>query len=388
MDESGVARATEDIAAAWLREGRRFVQALLVEVEGSAPLPEGAMMLVGDSGEIEGSITGGCVEGALVAEAERILAGERGAGIETYGISDELAGTVGLMCGGIVHIFLQELSGARDPAGAAELAALRAHLDGRPAAVATLLEGERAGGRLAVVDGEPVGSLGPLPLLDRNVAREAAGLMEEGKTTIRRYGVDGATLGDELPVHVRAYAPPPQMVIFGAIDFSAALAAFASRIGYRVAICDARDRFARSGRFSADAEVRIGWPQELIDGFELGPRDAVLVFTHDPKFDEPALIGALGTGAGYIGALGSRTTTADRERRLRDAGVSDADLARVHAPCGLDIGSRTAEETAISVLAEIIAVRRRGPALDARPLRATSGPIHGRDQDRSASAVR
>jgi xanthine dehydrogenase accessory factor len=386
LSESGVARATEDIAAAWLREGRRFVQALLVEVEGSAPLPEGAMMLIGEGGEIEGSITGGCVEGALVSEAEAILAGERGPGVETYGISDELAGTVGLMCGGIVHVFLQQLRGDAGPAGAAELAALSAHLEGRTAAVATLLEGDDAGARLAVVDGETIGSLGRLKLLDRNVAREAAGLMEEGKTTIRRFGADGATLGDELPVHVRAYAPPPQMVIFGAIDFSAALAAFASRIGYRVVICDARHRFARSGRFSADAEVRIGWPQETMEGVELGPRDAALVFTHDAKFDEPALISALATDAGYIGALGSRTTTADRERRLREAGVSDTDLARIHAPCGLDIGSRTAEETAVSVLAEIIAVRRRGPALDARPLRVTSGPIHGSERRQTATA--
>ena len=383
MSESGVARATEDIAAGWLREQRRFVQALLVEVEGSAPLPEGAMMLIGEDGEIEGSITGGCVEGALVVEAEAILAGQRGPGVATYGISDELAGTVGLMCGGIVHIFLQQLDG---PGAEAELAALSAHLEGQPSAVATLLEGAHAGSRLAVVDEEAIGTLGPLELLERNVAREAAGLMEEGKTTIRRFGADGATLGDELPVHVRAYAPPPQMVIFGAIDFSAALAAFASRIGYRVMICDARDRFARSRRFSADAEVRIGWPQEVMEGVELGPRDAVLVFTHDSKFDEPALISALSTRAGYIGALGSRTTTADRERRLRDAGVSEADLARIHAPCGLDIGSRTAEETAVSVLAEIIAVRRRGPALDARPLRVTSGPIHGCEQDQIATA--
>jgi xanthine dehydrogenase accessory factor len=383
VSESGVARATEDIAAGWLREQRRFVQALLVEVEGSAPLPEGAMMLIGEDGEIEGSITGGCVEGALVTEAEAILAGERGPGVATYGISDELAGTVGLMCGGIVHIFLQELDGS---GAEAELAALSAHLEGRPAAVATLLEGPDAGSRLAVVDEEAIGSLGSLELLDRNVTREAAGLMEEGKTTIRRFGADGATLGDELPVHVRAYAPPPQMVIFGAIDFSAALAAFAARIGYRVMICDARDRFARSRRFSADAEVRVGWPQEVMEGVELGPRDAVLVFTHDSKFDEPALTSALATRAGYIGALGSRTTTADRERRLRDAGVADADLARIHAPCGLDIGSRTAEETAISVLAEIIAVRRRGPALDARPLRVTNGPIHGSEQDQIATA--
>jgi xanthine dehydrogenase accessory factor len=380
MSESGVVRTTEDIAAAWLRAGRRFVQALLVEVEGSAPLPAGAMMLIGDGGEIEGSLTGGCVEGAVVTEAEAILAGERGPGLLTYGISDELAGTVGLMCGGTVHIFVQELSPAD---GAAELAALESHLDGRPSAVATLLDGPTAGARLAVVDGEPQGALGREALLDRNVAREAAGLLEEGKTVIRRFGEDGATLGDDLAVHIRAYAPPPRMIIFGAIDFSAAMAAFASRIGYAVTICDARDRFARSRRFSADAEVRIGWPAELMAGVELGPRDAVLVFTHDSKFDEPALIAALATEAGYIGALGSRQTTDDRERRLRAAGVDEDALERIFAPCGLDIGSRTAEETAVSVLAEIIATRARRAG---RPLRSTSGPIHGRDGDPAVAA--
>ena len=380
MIESGVVKATEDTAAAWLRAGRRFVQALLVEVEGSAPLPEGAMMLIGEGGEIEGSLTGGCVEGAVVSEAEAILAGERGPGMLTYGISDELAGTVGLMCGGIVHIFVAELAGA---AGEAELAALTAHLRGDPVAVATLLDGETAGARLAIVDDEPTGGLGREALLDRNVAREAAGLLEEGKTVIRRFGDDGATLGDELAVHIRAYAPPPRMIIFGAIDFSAALAPFASRIGYEVTICDARDRFTRSARFSADAEVRVGWPEEVMKDTTLGPRDAVLVFTHDPKFDEPALVTALATEAGYIGALGSRQTTADRERRLLEAGVGEGELARIHAPCGLDIGSRTAEETAISVLAEIIAARAHRAA---RPLSEASGPIHGRDSDRAVSA--
>jgi xanthine dehydrogenase accessory factor len=378
--ESGVVRATEDIALTWLRAHRRFVQALLVQVDGSAPLPEGAMMLIGEGGEIEGSITGGCVEGAVVTEAEAILRGERGPGVLTYGISDELAGTVGLTCGGTVHIFVSELSVA---AARTELAALAAHLEGRPVAVATLLDGQAAGGRLAIVDGDVVGVLGAGELLQRNVAREAAGLLEEGKTTVRRFGADGATLGDELGVHIRAYAPPPRMIIFGAIDFSAALAPFASRIGYEVTICDARDRFARSGRFSADAEVRVGWPHEVMEGVELGPRDAVLVFTHDPKFDEPALLAAVATGAGYIGALGSRQTTADRERRLRDAGLGDAEIDRIHAPCGLDIGSRTAEEAAVSVLAEIIAIRARRAA---RPLRVTSGPIHGRDGGPAAVA--
>jgi xanthine dehydrogenase accessory factor len=364
-----------DVAAGWLREGRRFVQALLVEVEGSAPLPVGAMMVVDEHGNIEGSITGGCVEGAVVTEAEAIIAGERGPGILTYGISDELAGTVGLMCGGVVHIFVSE-PGGRD--AQTELAALEAHAAARPVAVATLLDGARAGARLAVTEDLVTGSLDGTPLLDRNVTREAQGLLEEGKTTVRRFGADGATLGDDQRVHIRAYAPPPRMVIIGAIDFSAALAPFAAAIGYQVTIADARDRFARSARFARDAEVRIGWPQDVLGEFELGPRDAVLVFTHDPKFDEPALIAALTTGAGYIGALGSRKTTADRERRLQDAGVGAVDLARIHAPCGLDIGSRTAEETAISVLSEIIAGRAHRAA---RPLRYTTGPIHGRDRD-------
>jgi xanthine dehydrogenase accessory factor len=374
--DSGVVAATQDVAIAWLSEERRVVQALLVEVEGSAPLPVGAMMVIDDQGHIEGSITGGCVEGAVVTEAEDLLAAGAPAPAKLlrYGISDELAGTVGLMCGGIVHILVYELTGE---AAEVERAVLEAHGEGRPAAVATLIDGDSAGSRLAVIENTLIGSLRHTDLLDRNVAREAQGLLEEGKTTVRRFGDDGATLGDDLRVHIRSYALPPQMYIIGAIDFSAALAPFASQIGYQVTICDARDRFARSRRFSSAAEVKIGWPQEVMADVELGPRDAVLVFTHDPKFDEPALVAALGTNAGYIGALGSRQTTADREERLRRAGVGDADLARIHAPCGLDIGSRTAEETAVSVLAEIIAARAERAGT---PLRQTSGPIHGHDR--------
>ena len=370
--------ATQDVAIGWLEEGRRFVQALLVEVEGSAPLPAGAMMVIDDRGNIEGSITGGCVEGAIVAEAEALLDADASsplpAKLLTYGISDELAGTVGLMCGGVVHILVGEVSAAD---AEAERRVLSDHGLGRPAAVATLVDGPEAGARLAVAGEDIVGSLRGPALLDRNVTREALGLLEEGKTTLRRFGADGATLGDDVRVHIRAYAPPPQMYVFGAIDFSAALAPFAAQIGYQVTICDARDRFARSPRFSSMATVQVGWPQDVMRDVTLGPRDAVLVFTHDPKFDEPALIAALATDAGYIGALGSRQTTADREQRLRRAGVGDDDLRRIHAPCGLDIGSRTAEETAVSVLAEIIAARaQRGGS----PLRRTSGPIHGRDR--------
>ena len=374
--DSGVVAATQDTAIAWLAEERRVVQALLVEVEGSAPLPVGAMMVIDDQGHIEGSITGGCVEGAVVTEAEELLAAGSPAPAKLlrYGISDELAGTVGLMCGGIVHILIYELSGET---AEVERAVLEAHADGRPAAVATLIDGDTAGARLAVIDNTLIGSLHHTDLLDRNVAREAQGLLEEGKSTLRRFGSDGATLGDDLRVHIRSYALPPQMYIIGAIDFSAALAPFASQIGYQVTICDARDRFARSPRFSSAASVKIGWPQDVMADVELGTRDAVLVFTHDPKFDEPALIAALRTNAGYIGALGSRQTTADREERLKRSGISEADLARIHAPCGLDIGSRTAEETAVSVLAEIIAARAERAGT---PLRQTSGPIHGHDR--------
>ncbi|HEY1566604.1 MAG TPA: XdhC family protein [Solirubrobacteraceae bacterium] len=376
MIDSAVVAATQDTAIAWLAEERRVVQALLVEVEGSAPLPVGAMMVIDDQGNIEGSITGGCVEGAVVTEAEDLLAaGSAAPGkMLRYGISDELAGTVGLMCGGIVHILVYELTGE---AAEVERAVLEAHAEGRPAAVATLVDGDSAGRRLAVIDNTLLGSLGDTELLDRNVTREAQGLLEEGKSTLRRFGADGATLGDDLRVHIRSYALAPQMWIIGAIDFSAALAPFASQIGYEVTICDARDRFARSRRFSSAASVKIGWPQDVMASVELGPRDAVLVFTHDPKFDEPALIAALHTNAGYIGALGSRQTTADREERLRRVGIGEADLARIHAPCGLDIGSRTAEETAVSVLAEIIAARA---ARAGSPLRQTSGPIHGHDR--------
>jgi xanthine dehydrogenase accessory factor len=372
MIDSATVTATQEIAIEWLREERRFVQALLVEVEGSAPLPVGAMMLVDENGAIEGSITGGCVEGAVVEEAEAILTGRGAPKLLRYGISDELAGTVGLMCGGIVHIFV---SAPGTQSGEVERLALEAHAEGRPAAIATLLDGPSAGARLGVVEHEVMGGLGSSELLDRNVAREARGLLEEGKTTVRRFGSDGATLGDELRVHIRSFAPPPRMYIFGAIDFSAALAPFAAQIGYEVTICDARERFARSARFTSAANLVIGWPQELMSDVELGPRDAVLVFTHDPKFDEPALLAAVRTDAGYIGALGSRRTAADREERLRRAGATDEDIARIHSPCGLDIGSRTAEETAVSVLAEIIAGRAQRAAA---PLRETSGPIHGR----------
>jgi xanthine dehydrogenase accessory factor len=363
------ARRIAATAGDWLRDGRRVVAALLVGTEGSAPLEPGALMLVADDGAIEGSITGGCVEAAVVGEARQVLGGAAARTV-TYGISDELAGSVGLTCGGTVHVFVHELSG---PEATVEVDARDAVAAGRPVAIATLLDGERAGSKLAVVDDEVRGGLGGPALLDHSVARDAAGMLAQGRSGIRRYGVDGATLGAELAVHVHAFAPPPTMLVFGAIDFSAALARIASGIGYEVTIADPRAPFLEAPRFKRVATTRLAWPEEVFEQISLGPRDAILVFTHDPKFDQPALLGALATEAGYIGALGSRKTTADREARLREAGATEEQLARIHAPCGLDIGAATPEEVAISVLAEVIAERsgRRG-----EPLRECSAAIH------------
>jgi xanthine dehydrogenase accessory factor len=361
------------VGSEWLREGKRVVSALLVEVAGSAPLDPGATMLIAESGEIEGSITGGCVEGAILAEARQVFAGGPPR-IASYGFTDELAGTVGLTCGGIVEVLIYELAGA---AGEVERVALEAAGQGQPVAIATLVEGERVGAKLAVLGGETIGSLGGAERLDRAVARDAAGMLEAGLTGVRRYGVDGATLGAEIAVQIRSFAPPPQMLIFGAIDFSVALAKLAAEVGYRVSVSDPREPFIASPRFAEAAEVIVAWPQDALAGRSFGPRDAILVFTHDPKFDVPAVQGALESGAGYVGALGSRKTSDDRNRRLREAGLAEQDLRRLHAPCGLDIGGATPEEVAVSILAEIIAVRAGRVG---RPLREGSAPIHPRHE--------
>jgi xanthine dehydrogenase accessory factor len=366
-----VQEVTFAAALRWLSEGRRVATAVLVEVLGSAPLNPGAAMLIDEAGNIEGSVTGGCVEGALVEEAQRIFAGGEPR-VATYGISDELAGEVGLMCGGTVRILVSELTGDVAPA---VTAALRAAGEGRPAAIATLLDGPGIGRRLSIVDEEVVGELGVTDLLDRSVARDAAGLLEHGVSMIRRYGADGSTMGDDLRVFVRSFASPPRMVIFGAIDFSAALAVLARESGYQVTICDARESFLDSERFSRAAEVVNEWPDRYLAGQTLTERDAVLVFTHDSKFDEPALKAALDSDAGYIGALGSRRTQEDRRRRLADAGVPEAQLERIVGPCGLDIGAATPMETAISILAEIVARRAHRSAA---PLTETGGAIRAR----------
>lgn len=247
----------------------------------------------------------------------------------------------------------------------------------RPVALATVIEGppDRVGAKLLVRPGQdPLGSLGHDDL-DRVVLRDVLGELAAGQTLVRHYGAEGQAREDTLSVFIESFAPPPQMLIFGAVDFTAALARVAKVLGYRVTVCDARPVFATAARFPQADEVVVDWPHRLLErvGKTLGPRDAVCVLTHDPKFDVPAVIEALKTDAGYIGAMGSRRTHDDRTRRLKEQGVSDEELVRVMSPIGLDIGARTPEETAVSISAEIIALRtgRRAPNL-----RDAAGPIH------------
>ncbi|MFM7411220.1 MAG: XdhC family protein, partial [Actinomycetota bacterium] len=230
-------------------------------------------------------------------------------------------------------------------------------------------------------DAPTLGSLGNSSL-DRVAARDALGELEAGRTGARHYGPDGQTTPEDLAdsptvrVFVESFAPPPHMVIFGAVDFTSALARVAKVLGYHVTVCDARKVFATSRRFPMADEVMVAWPDDVFAKFgsSLGPRDAVCILTHDPKFDVPAIQGALRTTVGYIGVMGSRKTHAKRLERLAEVGITDpADLARLSSPIGLDLGGRTPEETAISIVGEIIA-RRTGRT--AAPLGASDGAIH------------
>lgn len=250
----------------------------------------------------------------------------------------------------------------------------RALREERPIALATTIEGPGLGSKLLIAPGFRSGSLGDDDL-DRVVARDVLGELAAGRTGIRRYGPQGQAREDDVAIFIESFAPPPQMVIFGAVDFTAALAKVSKFLGYRVVVCDARPVFATKKRFPIADEVVVDWPDRLLEkiGATLGERDAIAVLTHDAKFDIPAITSALKTNVGYIGVMGSRRTHDDRTVRLRDAGVSDDELTRLRSPLGLDLGGRTPEETAISIVAEIIALRtgRVVPSL-----RDTEGPIH------------
>ncbi|MCA0330005.1 MAG: XdhC family protein [Actinobacteria bacterium] len=349
--------------------GEPVAMATVVRTWRSAPRPAGASMLVTASGEAVGSVSGGCVEGALYELGTDVL-GDGESRYETYGISDGDAFAVGLTCGGILEVFVEKVDDVTWP----ELAGIAASIDaGEPVAVATIVQGpEHVGRHLVVRESGREGSLGT-PRLDDTVGSDVLGLLESGTTGFLRYGPDGERLGEGLEVFVASFSPPPRMVIFGAVDFSAALARAGKLLGFHVTVVDAREVFATKKRFPDADEVVCDWPHRWLASQEVDARTVICVLTHDPKFDVPALKEAVRTRAAYIGAMGSRRTHEDRLVRLKEAGLTDEEIERVHSPIGLDLGARTPEETAISIAAEIVQQRWGGSG---RKLGLTDGPIH------------
>lgn len=353
----------------WRAAGMRVAIARVVDLDGSGPRLPGAAMAVSEQSDVSGSVSGGCVEGAVVVEALDVIeSGDRR--MVTFGFSDDEAFAVGLTCGGTIHLFIEPFDwDAYEP--------LRdAVTNEEPVALATVVEGPGTGAKILVrPDRETHGSLGDVDL-DRVVTRDSLGELAAGRSGLRHYGEHGEAREGAVSIFVESFAAPPRMMIFGAVDFTAALARVAKVLGYRVTVCDAREVFATTARFPMADEVVVDWPDRLLAaaGSDLGPRDAVCILTHDAKFDVPAVTAALATDVGYIGVMGSRRTHDDRTARLVDAGVDPDGLDRLRSPIGLDIGARTPEETAISILAEIIG-RRTGR--DARALTDTDGPIHG-----------
>jgi xanthine dehydrogenase accessory factor len=360
--------------AKWWDSGETFGLATLVRTYRSAPREAGAALAVSAGGEVIGSISGGCVEGAVYELASEVI--QTGVPVlQTYGVSDDDAFAVGLTCGGILDVFVERV----DAQAFAELGEVAAAVSrGDPVAVATVIAGPGAVGARRVIWGN--GVTGPAPpaslgsgRLDDAVDDDVRGMLAQGLTGVRRYGAHGERRGDELSVFVNSFAPPPRMLVFGAIDFAAAVARVGKFLGYHVTVCDARGLFATPARFPDADEVVVDWPHRYLAGIDVDQRTVICVLTHDPKFDVPLLEVALRTPAGYIGAMGSRRTHADRIDRLRERGLTERELARLRSPIGLDLGARTPEETAVSVAAELIQLRWGGSGV---PLTQTEGRIH------------
>ena len=371
----------------WWEAGETFGLATVVRTFRSAPRDPGAALAVSPDGEVVGSVSGGCVEGA-VYELSMDVAQTGNPVLQTYGVSDDDAFAVGLTCGGILDIFVERVSQAQFP----ELGDIAAAVErGEPVAVATVIGGPGQVGARRVIWGrggsdlagpaEPddgwhtgaSGTLGSGARLDAAVDDDVRGMLAQGLTGIRWYGAHGERRGDELSVFVNSFAPPPRMLVFGAIDFAAAVARVGKFLGYHVAVCDARQVFATKSRFPDADEVVVEWPHRFLAGTSVDSRTVICVLTHDPKFDVPLLEVALRTPAGYIGAMGSRRTHEDRLDRLREVGLADGELARLRSPIGLDLGARTPEETAVSIAAELIQLRWGGSG---QPLTDTEGRIH------------
>ncbi|WP_330261513.1 XdhC family protein [Streptomyces sp. NBC_00539] len=349
----------------WVEQGRAFAVATVVAVGGSAPRQPGAALAVDGEGTVIGSVSGGCVEGAVYELCRQSL--EDGESVtERFGYSEDDAYAVGLTCGGVIDILVTPvLPGS--PVRTVLAAALAAAARGETAAVARVAEGPaELMGRVVAVrgDGSYEGGLGAHPELDRTVAEEARAMLDAGRTGVLEIGADGRLCGEPLKVLVESSVPPPRMIVFGAIDFASALVRIGKFLGYHVTLCDARPVFTTKNRFPEADEVVVDWPHRYleaqVDGGTIDSRTVLCVLTHDAKFDVPLLETALRLPVAYVGAMGSRRTHEDRNERLREAGVSELELARLRSPIGLDLGARSPEETALSIAAEIVANRRGG----------------------------
>ncbi|MET8111706.1 XdhC family protein [Streptomyces prasinus] len=353
----------------WYAAGRPFGLATVVGASRSTPRDPGAAMAVGPDDEVVGSVSGGCVEGA-VFELAREVVEDGDARLETFGYSDDDAFAVGLTCGGEITLLVRPVTPERDPAFGAVAESVAA---GEPVTVATVTDGPAPrGATLAVWRDRLAGTLGTTGL-DAAVTADARGELALGATGLRHYGPRGQRREDAVSVFLQSFAPPPRMLVFGAIDYAAAVARIGAFLGYRVTVCDARPVFATPRRFPEGVEVVVDWPHRYLQGTETDERTVICVLTHDQKFDVPLLLEALRRPAAYIGAMGSRRTHTDRRARLVAAGLTGDELSRLRSPVGLDLGARTPEEVAVSVAAEIVALRWGGTGT---PLSATEGAVH------------
>jgi xanthine dehydrogenase accessory factor len=370
----------------WWSTGQPLALATVVDVRKSAPRQPGAAMAVRSDGEVAGSVSGGCVEGAVFQLAQQVL----DSGVPElvhYGYSDDEAFAVGLTCGGELDVFVERVDPTTMPGFGRLLEDIAAET---PVAVATVIDAPSEPG------GDPVRGARLLIGLDWNegtlgneglevaVVDDARGMLQQGRTAERRYGCHGERRLDDVRVFISSFAPRPRMFVFGAIDYAAAVARIGHFLGYHVTVCDARATFATSKRFPDADEVIVDWPHRFLRRVAVDQRAAICVLTHDPKFDVPLLEVALRSPASYIGAMGSRRTHDERLQRLRERGLRDDELARLRSPIGLDLGARTPEETAVSVAAELIAARWGGSG---RPLGDTSGRIHESRHDRHVASA-
>ncbi len=357
---------------AWFAQGEEIALATVIRVVGSAPRPVGARMIVSSAGRMAGSVSGGCVETTVYEEMMDVLAGGPPRLLE-FGITDDMIWDVGLACGGTIHVFVQKLHpGLVD--------ALVACIGGKePVALATVVGGESGIGESALVaeDGAVVWrssrSQDPGSRIRHPESRTMAHAQEMLAARVGRGTIHDITR--DVQIYIEPFLPPPRLVIVGGVHVAIPLARFAKDLGFAVVVVDPRAKFANRERFPEADEVFVEWPDEAFAHLDIDGATYVVLLTHDPKIDEPTLAAALRTEAAYIGAIGSRGTHAARFERMQKWGVGPEELGRVYAPIGLDLGGRTPEETALSIIAEVVAVKngRSGASL-----RGTAGPIGGR----------